>query len=188
MDEASSALDHASDMALQQAIRSTFGDCTVLTIAHRLNTIIGSDKVGPSGAPLPPCSCWRRHPPPPCCLPVHCRSSSLMAAASRSLRTHTSCCQTRHPSSRRSSTKWGPRQRPPSAVQQQRLSRTTSAELTSVRLRAPAGLRSLQALTHLLLRAKAPASSAPPVLASQLVAAAVAAMGRKVRLRQWAWL
>jgi ABC-type transport system involved in cytochrome bd biosynthesis fused ATPase/permease subunit len=45
MDEASSALDHASDMALQHAIRSTFGGCTVLTIAHRLNTIIASDKV-----------------------------------------------------------------------------------------------------------------------------------------------
>jgi ABC-type multidrug transport system ATPase subunit len=45
MDEASSSLDHASDMALQQAIRSTFGGCTILTIAHRLNTIIASDKV-----------------------------------------------------------------------------------------------------------------------------------------------
>lgn len=46
MDEASSSLDHASDMALQRAIRSTFGGCTILTIAHRLNTIIASDKVG----------------------------------------------------------------------------------------------------------------------------------------------
>jgi len=45
MDEASSAMDAATDAALQRTMRTEFSGCTVLTIAHRLHTIIDSDAV-----------------------------------------------------------------------------------------------------------------------------------------------
>jgi hypothetical protein len=34
-----------TDALVQRAIRQCFGDCTVITIAHRLATIMDSDKV-----------------------------------------------------------------------------------------------------------------------------------------------
>lgn len=34
-----------TDMFIQQTIRRQFASCTVLTIAHRLNTIMDSDRV-----------------------------------------------------------------------------------------------------------------------------------------------
>lgn len=45
LDEATSQIDPESDKAIQQIIRSEFGQCTVLTVAHRLNTIADSDKI-----------------------------------------------------------------------------------------------------------------------------------------------
>ena len=46
LDEASSSVDVVSDRALQAAIRSQLaGSPTVLTIAHRVNTILDSDRV-----------------------------------------------------------------------------------------------------------------------------------------------
>merc|ERR1712166_648395 len=45
LDEATSSLDHASDQALQQTIRSEFKGSTVLTIAHRIDTIIDSELI-----------------------------------------------------------------------------------------------------------------------------------------------
>lgn len=45
LDEASSSMDAATDAALQRAIRTEFADATVLTIAHRLHTILDSSLV-----------------------------------------------------------------------------------------------------------------------------------------------
>ena len=45
MDEASASLDLQCDQTMKQVIRTNFQHCTILTIAHRLNTVLQSDRI-----------------------------------------------------------------------------------------------------------------------------------------------
>ncbi len=45
MDEATANVDMASDELIQLALRRDFHDATIITIAHRINTVIDYDRI-----------------------------------------------------------------------------------------------------------------------------------------------
>lgn len=45
LDEATASVDHATDERIQSVLRSEFKESTLITIAHRLRTIMDYDKV-----------------------------------------------------------------------------------------------------------------------------------------------
>ena len=45
LDEATASVDNATDSSIQSMVKDKLKDCTLISVAHRLHTIMESDKV-----------------------------------------------------------------------------------------------------------------------------------------------